>query len=126
MNNLRKRRIRPVLLALAMLIAAVALWILTHTKPSVPPDLAPGAAAAIRRALGDAGIARITQVISTGNRPSAVSGGTRYYFRTKDLTNLNVKRFRFSVRPITTVVFRNVAITPDKPAGDAPVGVAPL
>ena len=36
----------------------------------------PGATTAVRRALGDDGIARIVQVISPGNQPSAVSAKT--------------------------------------------------
>ena len=46
-------------------------------SPAVPPPgLAPGAEAAVRRALGDDGVARITQTVSPGNLVSVESGGT--------------------------------------------------
>ena len=46
-------------------------------SPAVPPPgLAPGAEAAVRRALGDDGVARVTQTISPGNLVSVKSGGT--------------------------------------------------
>jgi RNA polymerase sigma factor (sigma-70 family) len=35
-----------------------------------------------------------------------------YRFRTQELNNAHVERFQFSYRPIYTIVFRNVAITP--------------
>jgi hypothetical protein len=45
-------------------------------RASIPNEMAPGAAAAVRRALGSKGIDRIVQVISPGNRPSLVSAAT--------------------------------------------------
>jgi len=62
--------------AIAILLAVVAILLLVPRSKRPPPDMAPGATAAVRRALGNAGVERIVQVISPGNRPSAVSAGT--------------------------------------------------
>ncbi|MEO7716167.1 MAG: hypothetical protein ABIY70_08185 [Capsulimonas sp.] len=72
-NKTRRRRI----VLISLLVAAIVLTIGVFWRQSVmSAELAPGAANAIRRALGDGGVRRVVQVISPGNQDSAASAGT--------------------------------------------------
>src|SRR5437870_937582 len=71
-----KRLSRQMVIAILLTVAVAILLLVPRSKRPPPADMAPGATAAVRRALGNAGVERIVQVISPGNRPSAVSAGT--------------------------------------------------
>ena len=69
----RRRRIVLIsLLAAAIVITVGVFW----RQSAMNAELAPGAADAIRRALGDGGVRRVVQVISPGDKDSAASAGT--------------------------------------------------
>jgi len=69
-------RHRVLLLIFALVFAICVVLGLFLRGSGVPDGMAPGATSAVRRALGDVGVARIVQVISPGNRPSKESAGT--------------------------------------------------
>lgn len=71
----RTRWIFGVMILLVLLVILFAVWP-GRRKPSVPSGMLPAEAHAVVRALGPAGLYRVTQVISPDDRPSAVSGGT--------------------------------------------------
>jgi len=68
----RRRTVAIAILVVALiLVVSVRRW-----HATLEGEMAPGAAAAVRRALGQVGVDRIVQVISPGNRASFVSART--------------------------------------------------
>jgi hypothetical protein len=92
MAGKRKKRQNAVLLAVLLAAIVASPYLVKHLlghhrsragniralypyHPEIS-TLAPGAATAIRKALGPSGLDRVTQIISPGDQPSLVSGGT--------------------------------------------------
>lgn len=65
-----------ILLVVAAALVILLFALVRYWRASIPKEMAPGALAAVQRALGSRGIDRIVQVISPGNRPSVVSAAT--------------------------------------------------